>query len=322
MTDRRSRLNRSQDGFSLVEAVLAIAVLGLIAVPLSSLVVNQQRARETNTQKLLVQQSMNLVLTTFTNDVRAGIGLTSSRNNTKAFTIRQPLPDGAYTHVTYRFADQRLQRGVSSDGSLPTQWQDVIDPEIFKVAEGSFAYFSIQNEIPKKDAHVRRIELRDLKLLSASKEPYFPPAVSAVMREQANARTLRRVGSSSQEKGSGQDNGATWIRFTARNTSPNEITLAAFRAEWLDPNYETYVDTVRVNREGENGNKYQWNGKYQAGGTLQSFKDGLKLGPSEGIVVEAKFRMNKQTFVYRALRFQFYDNLTDLANPFLVPVID
>jgi|GEM_PF-2953152 len=317
---------RSQAGLTLLEAMISLAVLSLVAIPLSAIVLNHQRGREANQQQLFVQQSMNVVLTTFTDDVRAGIGLMTSRKQTDAFTIRQPLPDGGYTYVTYRFAKERLQRGSSSDAmSLPTQWRDVIDPQIFKVAGGSFAYYSIQNQDPKNDREVRRIELRDLQLLSSSKETYRPPAVSAVMRELPNARILRRFGSVSQNQGTGQNQGATWFRFSARNTSNAPVTLSAFRAEWNDsppPNNQTYLDTVTVALVGMNGSGETWRGEYLVGGAAQNLPKSVTIAPGQEIAVEGKFRMSKQTFVYRTMRFQFYESATDLANPFVIPVLD
>lgn len=317
---------RSQSGMTLLEAMIAVTVLSLVAIPLSAIVLNHQRAREANHQQLLVQQSMNVVLTTFTNDVRAGIGLMSSRKQTDAFTIRQPLPDGGYTYVTYRFAKERLERGSSSDASqVPTGWQTVIDPQIFKVAGGSFAYYSIQNQAPKNDREVRRIELRDLALLPSSGETFRPPAVSAVMRELPNARILRRFGTVSQTQGSGQNQGATWFRFTARNTSNAPVTLGAFRAEWNDspaPNNQTYIDTVNVIAEGANGSGESWRGEYIVGGAAQVFPRSVTLAPGQAVSVEAKFRMSKNIFVYRTMRFQFYEAASDLTNPFVVPVLD
>lgn len=321
-----SKRPRSQAGLTLLEALVSITVLSLVAIPLSAIVLNHQRGREANQQQLYVQQSMNVVLTTFTNDVRAGIGLMTSRKQTDAFTIRQPLPDGGYTYVTYRFSKERLERGTSSDAtSLPTEWRDVIDPQLFKVAGGAFAYYSIQNQDPRNDREVRRIELRDLTLRSSAGETYRPPAVSAVMRELPNARILRLFGPVSQNQGTGQNQGATWFRFTARNTSNAPITLGAFRAEWNDkpaPNNETYIDTVTVALEAVNGSGETWRGVYPTGEAPQVLPRSVTLAPGQAIAVDAKFRMSKRTFVYRTMRFQFYEAASDLTNPFVIPVLD
>jgi prepilin-type N-terminal cleavage/methylation domain-containing protein len=92
------RLRRGADGFTLVELLVAIAILGIITVPLSSVVIAYLRNTDATTARLIESHDAQIAAAYWAQDV-ASIG---TRSTTNPFALNQSVETGvAYNAGLY-----------------------------------------------------------------------------------------------------------------------------------------------------------------------------------------------------------------------------
>ena len=177
-------------GLTLVEMMVACVIVALLSLSVFGVASSAALGRVRDQDVLVRQQALAQALSIFSEDVRSSAGLAAP--TATSFTLRHPLTAGGFTFISYRLAGDRFQRGETPVRlAAPTTWADVFDAEQFRVASGSFAYYSLGNGGSASSLTTRRIELANLKLMSRRmNEAVSAPAISAVMRESANARDL------------------------------------------------------------------------------------------------------------------------------------
>lgn len=320
---RRTRRLADERGLTLLETLMALAVLVIIAVPLAGLVYKGNINRKGEQDRMFSQQATSVVLTQFTNDVRAASGLMGPISDAQALKLRQPTATGTYSYVSYRFADGKLQRGTSdSEDRGPTTWSNVIDPSIFTVQAGTFAYYTLGNLVATRAKDVRRIELRELVLKSVnSQELLMPDAISASMREMSNARALRRNGPAPSVV---KDKGAVWVRTGAINLTNLPLTFGSFSAEWTDMSPDpSPLDTLDLMLSDQNGKVTTWRAgpgeRYFPGDPPRPLPEQVTVQKGVEVSVNFKFR---DTAVITGLTLRFYDPAdTTRSNPYVVPIL-
>ncbi|HEY9854815.1 MAG TPA: hypothetical protein V6D05_03690 [Stenomitos sp.] len=274
------RSNRlSERGITILELVIAIGIFAILVVPLSAIVYKSSIARRTGQDSLYGQQDGAVVLSRFTNDVRASTYMVSSLGQTSAVTMRQPTSLTTSTYVTWRIDGGKLQRGQSpSAATLPTSWQDVIDPRIFSVEAGQFAYYTLNNGVPKSNDEARRLELRSLTLKSKTTgSTLVPPAVSAVMREPAQARALTVTGPWTTWGDDQNWHNAVHVSFPLKNQSDKGLSVGSFAATWDDHSAGGYIKSMDLAGDSSSS----WGGgqaTYFSGDAPQDLDRPLTLG--------------------------------------------
>ncbi len=86
------RLRRGADGFTLVELLVAIVILGIISVPLSNVVIGYFRNTDATTARLLESHDAQISSTYWAQDV-ASIG---TRSTTAPYPLNQSVWTGAF----------------------------------------------------------------------------------------------------------------------------------------------------------------------------------------------------------------------------------
>lgn len=277
----------NQRGITVMELMVAIGIFAIVVVPISALVYKSQMARHASQESLYSQQEGAVVLSRFTDDVRSSTSMTSPLSQSTAVTMRQPTSLTTFTYVTWRLADGKLQRGESASAtSLPTAWQDVIDPGLFTVEAGRFAFYTLNNGTPKTNTEARRLELRELVLKSKTTgSQKKPPAYSAVMREAAQTRSMAVT---SPWETWGNDNSwhsSVHIRFQLKNLSDNALSLGAFAATWDDQQAGGYIKSMDLSAVSSSS----WGGgqsEYRSGGVPQTLDQPLSVAPGGTVTVE------------------------------------
>jgi prepilin-type N-terminal cleavage/methylation domain-containing protein len=93
------RLRRGADGFTLVELLVAIVILGIITVPLSSVVIGFFRSADATTARLIESHDVQIATVYWAQDV-ASIG---TRSTTSPFALNQSVEtDVAYNAGLYQ----------------------------------------------------------------------------------------------------------------------------------------------------------------------------------------------------------------------------
>ena len=245
---------RPRPGMSLLELMVSVVIGGAVAMGVTSLAVREVDGRGSNQENLLNQQAMALVLSTFSQDVRAASGLV--RATPTDFRVRKALTDGTYLYVSYRLLDGKLQRGTGAQkGADPATWVDVMDSTRFNVANGQFSYFMLGNGSGGSQALMRRIEITGFQLRrSRTNALVRTPPISAVMREASNARDLT---SACAPEVHGHDGGANaWasgtvhVTLCALNRSDRAITLDAFAGDWASGSAPNPIEALKLDQGG------------------------------------------------------------------------
>jgi prepilin-type N-terminal cleavage/methylation domain-containing protein len=93
------RLRRGADGFTLVELLIAIVILGIITVPLSNVVIGFFRSADATTARLIESHDVQIATAYWAQDV-ASIG---TRSTTSPFALNQSVETGvAYNAGLYQ----------------------------------------------------------------------------------------------------------------------------------------------------------------------------------------------------------------------------
>lgn len=302
---------RPRRGITMPELMLAVFVLALVMVPLAGLVTRSMSARNSNQVSLAEQQTMDVVLTRFPQDVRASNGLVSSLNTTNSVTLRQPLTTSTFKFVTYRVANDALQRGeAATDTAPPASWENITDPGTLKLTQGSFAFFTSTNEAATTARAARRIEFGRIVMITPSGVTVTPPAVSGVMREQASAYNLRASNFEQDSEGS-----AKWYSFDVANLDSTDFRVMGMTASWVvHKGSESELDTLKADDE-----QTKFSPKYSTGDpfvALEPFT--IRAKGSEEF--RLKFKGDRD-FRPTSLVLYLYNSLSDRSDPAVVYVI-
>lgn len=305
-----------QDGLTLQEIILAVALVSIAAVPASFLLLNQVRLRDTAESSVLHGQVMNLLLTRFTADVRAADALLTPITSLQELVLRQPQGGGAFIYVRYRLAGGRLQRGeAASANAEPATWENLIDPAQFTVRSGEFAYFT-QSGAPATDARTTRlIELRALNLLASSGEALHPRPVSATMRA---AQGTGIVVLADLPELLPDPAGGTRIRFRLVNIGEGPVAFKGFQATWNDkarPANDVSLDWAIF---GASPSESQWKGDYASGEAMVALPTPFGMGAGGSAPVELHVQAKGGTFPMEGILFRLYPS--DGSEPLLVPI--
>lgn len=286
------RLDRTRErGVTVFELMVAIGIFAIMVVPLGALVYKSQMARQASQDSLYGQQDGAVVLSRFTDDVRRSTHMTSPLSTLRAVTMRQPTSLTTFSFVTWRLEDGRLQRGESaSQGTPPTSWQDVIDPQIFTVEDGRFAFYTLNNGQPTSNDEARRLELRELQLKSKSTGSVLrPPAVSAVMREPAQARALTPSAPWTTWGDDRNWHDAVHVEFPFENGSNKNLEIGAFAATWDDHAAGGYIKAMDFAAD----NRSAWGGgqsAYRSGDAPADLDRPLSIGAGQKATVHFLFK--------------------------------
>lgn len=286
------RPNRLHErGITIMELMIAIGIIAIMVVPLSALVYQSTMARGSSQDSLYSQQEGAVVLSRFTQDVRASVQMTSPLAQSTSVTMRRPTSLNTFDYVTWRLQDGKLQRGEStSAAAAPSRWQDVIDPNVFTVQAGRFAYYTLNNGVPQSQDEARRLELRDIELHSKSTGSTLkPPAVSAVMREPAQTRAMSVEGDWETWGSDQKWQGTVHIRFRLRNHAGKALQVGAFAATWDDQRSGGYIKSMNL----DTADRSTWGGgqsEYRSGDAPQTLDRPLDVAAEETITVELDVR--------------------------------
>lgn len=308
-----------QRGVTVLELMVAIGIFAILVVPLSALIYQSSMARKTSQDSLYSQQEGAVVLSRFTDDVRASTYMTSPLGQLSAVTMRQPTSLTTSTYVTWRIDGGRFQRGESPSATTPpTAWKDVIDPQIFTVEAGRFAYYTLNNGMPTTNDEARRLELRALALHSQSTGATLtPPAVSAVMREPAQARMLA-VTDDWRTWGDDQNwHEAVWAEFPIKNQADRDLTFGAFAATWDDHRAGGYIKAMDLAAD----DRSSWgNGqaKYRSGDAPQELDRPLWLAAGQTATVKLHFMTEARLESFTMTLFEASDPAH--AKPYVLKV--
>lgn len=309
----------NERGVTVLELMIAIGIFAIMVVPLSALIYQSSMARRTSQDSLYSQQEGAVVLSRFTDDVRASTYLVSPLSQLSAVTMRQPTSLTTATYITWRIDNGKLQRGESSSATtLPTAWQDVIDPQIFTVEAGRFASYTLNNGVPKSNDEARRLELRELALHSKSTGSTLkPPAVSAVMREPAQARALSVTG---DWKTWGDDHNwhhAVWAEFPVKNQTDKDLSIGAFAATWDDHKAGGYIKAMDFAAD----NSSSWGGgqaKYRSGDAPEDLDRALSIGAGRTATIKFHFMAEAPIESFTMTLFEASD--TTHSKPYVLKV--
>jgi hypothetical protein len=316
MNASRRRWSSRQLGLTLQEVAISLAVVSIVAVPVSFTVLNNMRIKDGAEGSMVHGQSMNLILTRFTSDVRAADGLVSSVYTIDSLVMRQPLADGSRLYVTYRIASGRLQRGESSSANIaPTTWIDIIDPGLYTVAAGDFGYFTLNGDSAASSQDARMIELRNLRLLPKDGEAQHPSAVSATMRAPGGVGS---VVVSAPPQLSPDPAGGTWIHLSVTNVTGDPMAFKGFEAVWNDdprPGNNCSLDQVRL---GTAPSQTSWSGNYVSGDAMSAFSPPFALGGGQTAPIALHLLAQTPGFSVQGLIFRLFP--ADGSAPILIPV--
>ncbi len=226
------RKQRHVRGMTLVELLVGLTIVGMLALLVGGVSVRGFNLSRENRTGMLNQQDMAFALRYFSEDVRRAIGIVNSPSGAE-FVLKQPQ-DGTYRYVTYRFAGQKLERGVSaSPTQAPAVWTDVIDAKAFRVLAGSFTYFTVEGTPTSARDAMRRIDLVQLRVQGVENADVREiPALSATMREAAQVRALEVAGG---EDGIRIHNASTKnpiLNLTLRNTTDTALVVRHLDFAW------------------------------------------------------------------------------------------
>lgn len=309
----------SERGITVMELMIAMGIFAIMVVPLSALVYKSTMARQVSQDSLHSQQDGAVVLSRFTDDVRASTNMTSPLGQSALVTMRRPTSLTTFTFITWRLSDGKLQRGESAEAATPPgDWQDVIDPQIFRVDAGRFAYYTLDNGVPKTNDEARRLELGDLALHSKSTGATLQvPAVSAVMREPAQARSLA-VTAPWTTWGDDQNwHHAVHVEFPFKNMAGKDLQMGAFAATWDDHAAGGYIKSMDLAAD----NTSTWGGgqaEYRSGGTPETLDRPLSIAAGETATVKFHFMAGARLESFTLTLFDAAD--TTHARPYVLKV--
>lgn len=309
----------TQRGITVMELMVGLGIFAIVVVPLSAIVYKAQVARHASQVSLYGQQEGAVVLSRFTDDVRSSTSMTSPLNQSAAVTMRLPTSLTTFTYVTWRLSGGKLQRGESASATtLPSAWQDMIDPGLFTVEAGRFAYYTLNNGTPKTNTEARRLELRELVLTSkTSGSQQKPPAYSAVMREAAQTRSMAATGPWETWGDDHNWHNSVHIRFQLKNLSENALSLGAFAATWDDQNAGGYIKSMDLAALDSSS----WGGgqsEYRSGGTPKALDRPLSVAPGGTVTVELHVKPEQELTSFTMSLYDAAD--TARATPYVLKV--
>lgn len=304
-------------GVTVLELMVAIGIFAIMVVPLGALVYKSQMARRDSQDSLYSQQDGAVVLLRFTEDVRASTHMTSLLSQASAVTLRQPTSLTTFTFVTWRIAEGKLQRGESATAATPPgTWQDVIDPAIFTVEDGRFAYYTLNNGVPKTNDEARRLELGQLRLKSKSTgSTQTPPAVSAVMREPATARALTPTADWTTWGDDQNWHHSVHVAFSFENGSGKDLEIGAFAAAWDDHKAGGYIKAMDFSAD----NASSWGGgqaEYRSGGAPEVLDRPLTIRAGTSATIKFHFMAEREIESFTMTLFEASD--TTHSKPYVL----
>jgi type II secretory pathway pseudopilin PulG len=215
---------------TLYELMIGVAIASLLALLIGALGTRVLTLNRENRTGMQNQQDMAFALRQFSEDVRKAIGIAKEPSGSE-FVLKQPH-EGSYRYVTYRFAAQKLQRGLSATANAqPSAWSDVVDSASFHVQRGGFRYFTVEGAPTATREAMRRIDVTELRVRSAEgAEIRDIPTISATMREASQIRALEVADETIR-----LSNGSTKnpkLTLNLRNASESPVAFSHVSLAW------------------------------------------------------------------------------------------
>lgn len=239
-------MRRAQRGLTLVELAIAMTLLGGLGLALGAMAIRGASLEREARLSLAAQQELSTLFRRFSSDVR------------EAAVVGTPTPTSVVLrhadqdHVTYRFAGQKLQRGVSSTATaLPSSWEDLVDPQSFEVSNARFRFYSEAGvETAVTDA-MRRVDLVELSLRGRQDgQERALPELSAALRGNPRSGTLEAVGNDGSDTIVMTNTPSKTVEFALRNRTDQPITVRYFQFAWSvslesDPLKQFWIGPVK-----------------------------------------------------------------------------
>jgi prepilin-type N-terminal cleavage/methylation domain-containing protein len=164
------RLRRGADGFTLVELLVAIAILGIITVPLSSVVIAYLRNTDATTARLIESHDAQIAAAYWAQDV-ASIG---TRSTTNPFALKQSVE----TAVAYNVGLYPCGPTGTPSAIVRLAWDDSSGPGAAKLVRVAYVVQTVsgQTELHRLRCEGSPVVVSDV-ILAHDLDPSTPPAL-------------------------------------------------------------------------------------------------------------------------------------------------
>jgi prepilin-type N-terminal cleavage/methylation domain-containing protein len=164
------RLRRGADGFTLVELLVAIAILGIITVPLSSVVIAYLRNTDATTARLIESHDAQISSAYWAQDV-ASIG---ARSTTSPFGLNQSVE----TAVSYNLGLYPCGPAGTPSAIVRLAWDDSSGPGAAKLVRVAYVVQTVsgQTELHRLRCEGSPVVVSDV-ILAHDLDPSTPPAL-------------------------------------------------------------------------------------------------------------------------------------------------
>ncbi len=225
-------MRRAQRGLTLVELAIAMTLLGGLGLALGAMAIRGASLEREARLSLAAQQELSTLLRRFSSDVREAVAVVGAPG--PAMVVLQHADQH---HVTYRIAAGRLQRGDSSAASsVPSSWEDLVDPQTFEVSSGRFSFYSEAGvETAVADA-MRRVDLVDVRLRARQGvSDQALQGISAALRGNPRSETLEVVAPDGGEDIVMDNSVGKMVTFALRNHSDQPTYVRYIQFAWNVP---------------------------------------------------------------------------------------
>jgi prepilin-type N-terminal cleavage/methylation domain-containing protein len=163
------RLRRGADGFTLVELLVAIVILGIITVPLSSVVIGFFRSADATTARLIESHDVQIATAYWAQDV-ASIG---THSTTSPFALNQSVETG----VAYNAGLYQCGAAGTPNAIVRLAWDDSSGPGTTLVRVAYVVQtFSGQTELHRLRCNGSAVVVSDV-TVAHDLDPSTPPVL-------------------------------------------------------------------------------------------------------------------------------------------------